>query len=147
MRLVALLTAFLVVPTVVSAAARPPQVRAVTLPTAAVVGAGWRATVSVLPPTRATLQARGPCILRAPLAPTKVRRRYAASLRFPRAGTWSISVVVGKADDAARPGSTSTSPHDPRLLDPFSITAEPSGLADRRPAPRRPRSCASPAAP
>ena len=73
----------------------PPKVAA-TFPTSATVGASWRASVSVLPPSRATLLARGPGILRAQLAPTKRRGRYTATLRFPAAGTWSISVTAGK---------------------------------------------------
>src|SRR4051812_45651627 len=102
----------------------PPKVHA-TFPTVATVGAGWRASVSVLPPARATLLARGPSILRAALAPAKARGRYPATLRFPAAGTWSISVAVGKR--TIQVGRVTVDiPADPRLLDPFSLAAEPS---------------------
>src|SRR4051794_18340354 len=79
-----------------SLAPPPPPKVAATFPASATVGASWRASVSVLPPSRATLLARGPGILRAQLAPTKRRGRYTATLRFPAAGTWSISVTAGK---------------------------------------------------
>ena len=103
----------------------PPKVHA-TFPTSATVGASWRASVSVLPPAKATLLARGPSILRAALAPTKARGRYTATLRFPAAGAWSISVAVGKR--TTHVGRVTVDlPADPRLLDPFSLAAEPSG--------------------
>ena len=107
------------------ALAAPPKVAA-TFPGTAVVGASWRASVTVSPAAKGSLQARGPGMLRALLAPAKARGRYTATLRFPSPGTWSISVTVGRrttklgrvvVDIAA----------DPRMLDPFSLAAEPSG--------------------
>lgn len=125
MRLAALLAVALVVPSAMSATT-PPQVRAVSMPTAAVVGASWRATVSVLPPARGALQARGPGILRAPLVPAKARGRYTAALRFPKAGIWAISVVVGKR--TTKLGRVGVDiPADARIVDPISLAAEPSG--------------------
>lgn len=103
----------------------PPKVAA-TFPTSITVGASWRASVSVSPPARGTLVARGPGILRAPLAPAKRRGRYTATLRFPAAGTWAISVTVGaRVTQLGR--VTADIAADPRLLDPFSLAAEPSG--------------------
>src|SRR4029079_9968379 len=103
----------------------PPRVHA-TFPSSSTVGASWRASVSVLPPSRATLLARGPSILRAALAPAKARGRYTATLRFPAAGTWSISVAVGKRTTPVGRVTVDIAA-DPRVLDPFPLPAEPPG--------------------
>jgi hypothetical protein len=120
------LLAVLLLSSVVATPASAPKVRAVSLPRTATAGAAWRTVVSVLPPTRATLTARGPASLSARLAPTKQRGIYSATLRFPRAGSWTIAAVVGKRTtrlgvvrvDVAR---------DPLLVDPFTVAAEPGG--------------------
>ena len=124
MRLAALLVPLILVPTVV-AASGPAKVRAVSVPRAAVTGAPWRAVVSVQPPARAALEARGPGALRATLKAT-TKSRYAATLRFPTAGTWAISARIGAR--STRLGSVAVDvPRDPLLTDPFTIAAEPSG--------------------
>jgi len=124
MRLVALLA---LVFTATAAAATPaPRVRAVALPATGVVGAPLRISVLITPPTRATLVATGPATLRVPLARTKKRGVYTATLRPTRAGSWTLSAAVGRktvrlgrvAVDVAR---------DPLLLDPFTIAIEPQG--------------------
>jgi sugar lactone lactonase YvrE len=123
MRLVALLA---LVFAAAAAAAPAPRIHAVSLPRTSVVGAALRVTVSIAPASRATLVATGPATLRVRLAPTKKKTVYAATLRFTRAGTWTVSAAVGSrtvrlgrvAVDVAR---------DPLLLDPFTIAVEPQG--------------------
>src|SRR5262245_45420242 len=123
MRLVALLA---LVFTATAAAASTPRVRAVSLPRTGVAGTAWRATVSITPPTRATLVATGPATLRTRLAPTRKSGVYTATLRFSRAGSWSVAVSIGKK--TVRLGSVAVDvARDPLLLDPFTIAAEPGG--------------------
>ena len=125
MRIAVLIVPLLVVPAVLAA---PPvsRVRAVSVPRTAVTGADWKAIVSVQPPARGTLEARGGGVLRAPLTATKTKGRYAATLRFPRAGAWAISAKVGKRTTSL--GSVAADiPRDPLLQNPFTIAAEPSG--------------------
>jgi len=125
MRVLALLAALLVVPAVL-AAPKPSKVRAVSIARTAVTGTPWKAVVSVQPPARATLEARNGTIVRAALAATKTRGRYTAALRFPRTGTWAISVKVGSR--ATHLGSVVVDvPRDPLLRSPFTIAAERSG--------------------
>src|SRR5262245_22366979 len=109
-----------------AAGAPRPKVRALTFPRAAVVGERWRAVVTVQPPARATLAASGPGSVRAPLAATKRRGVYGATLTFPRAGTWTVSVRVGAR--SVKLGTVGVEiARDPLLVDPFAIAAEPGG--------------------
>src|SRR5262245_51120270 len=93
LRLIAAL-AVLAVPLAHAAATKPPTVRAVSLPRTAVVGKPWHAAVAIKPRMRATLEARGPRVLRAPLRPAR-NGVAKASLRFPTAGTWTIRARAG----------------------------------------------------
>jgi hypothetical protein len=103
-----------------------PKIRPVSIPSSAVVGNAWRALVTMTPPARATLEARGPTTLRARLRSTKLRGRYAATLRFPRAGTWSIFARAGAR--STRLGSVAVDiPREPLIVDPLTIAVEPSG--------------------
>ena len=109
-----------------TASARPPTVRALSLPRSAVVGVPWRAAVSVKPQTRATLEARGSRVLRVTLSPKGKNGVARASLRFTSAGRWAVSVVAGGR--RTRLGSVDVDvPRDPLILDPIAIAAEPSG--------------------
>src|SRR3954468_98087 len=124
LRLVAAVTAFLLV-AVAAASAKPPTVKAVKLPPTAVTGATWRISVSIKPRTRGTLEARGPSTLRVALAPN-ARGVATATLRFPTAGTWAISAKA--SGRTAKLGSgTVDGPQRPLIVDPLTITAEPSG--------------------
>lgn len=111
----------LAVPAVVPAAA-PPPVRVSTLPRAAVVGAAWQA---VLRAAKApTLVAVGPATLRAKARGT--RGVFRATFRFPRAGSWQISAVLG--GKTTKLGSVRVDvPRDPLLTNPFTIAVDPSG--------------------
>src|SRR6476659_1012709 len=123
MRLVAL---FALVFAAAAAAAPAPRVRAVPIPSTAVVGSTLRVTVSVRPAARATLVASGPASVRVRLAPTKKSGIYAATLRVPRAGSWTVSAVVGRR--TVRLGSVRADVRvDPLLLDPCTIAAERQG--------------------
>ena len=124
LRLAAVVTAFLLI-AAAAASAKPPTVRAVSLPRTAVVGAAWRVSVSIKPRTRGTLEARGPSTLRAALTPN-AKGVAKATLRFPMAGTWALSVKAGGR--TAKLGSVAVDvPKSPLILDPLTITAEPSG--------------------
>ncbi|HEY7149591.1 MAG TPA: hypothetical protein VH420_09100, partial [Gaiellaceae bacterium] len=72
----------LAVPLAHAAATKPPSIRAVSLPRSAVVGKPWRVAVSIKPRLRATLEARGPNVLRVSLRP-KRSGVAKATLRFP----------------------------------------------------------------
>src|SRR5262245_30547802 len=117
--------AVLVVPLAQAAATKPPSVRAVSLPRTAVVGKPWHVAVSIKPRLRATLEARGPRVLRVSLRPKRTGIAK-ASLRFPTAGTWTIQARAGSrtrklgtvAVDVRRSGL---------IVDPIAIAAEPSG--------------------
>jgi sugar lactone lactonase YvrE len=123
MRLVALLA---VVSATAAAAAPAPRVHTVSLPSTAVVGGAVRVTVSIRPPARATLVASGPATMRVQLAPTKEAGIYSATLRLSRAGSWTVSAVVGRR--TVRLGNVRADVRaDPLLLDPFTIAAEPQG--------------------
>ena len=123
MRLVALLA---LVFTAAAAAAPAPHVRAVSLPKSGIAGTPWRATVSINPPARASLVATGPATLRTRLTPTRKSGVYTATLRFSRAGSWSVAVSIGRR--TVRLGRVSVDvARDPLLLDPFTIAAEPGG--------------------
>jgi hypothetical protein len=107
-------------------AAPAPRVHVVSLPRTAVKGTPWRAVVTVSPPSRATLKATGPDTLSVRLRPTRKRGRYQATLRFPFAGQWRITVTAGKR--TARLGSVAVDvPRDPLVEDPITIAAEPGG--------------------
>jgi hypothetical protein len=109
-----------------ASAASPPKVRRVSLPATAVVGSPWRAVVSLQPAARATLVARGPATLRARLAPTGKPGLYGATIRFPREGTWAVSVTAGGR--STHLGSVRVDvPRDPLLRDPISLAAAPDG--------------------
>jgi hypothetical protein len=111
---------------VAAAAAPSPRVHGVSIPRHAVKGVPWRAVVAVSPPAAATLRATGPTTLTVRLRPTKRRGRYGATLRFPFAGSWRISVRAGKR--TTRLGSVSVDvPRDPLVKDPITIAAEPFG--------------------
>jgi hypothetical protein len=103
-----------------------PRVHGVSVPRHAVKGVPWRATVALSRPSVATLRAAGPTTITARLRPTKRRGQYAATLRFPFAGSWRISVRAGKR--TTRLGSVSVDvPRDPLVKDPITIAAEPFG--------------------
>jgi len=107
-------------------AAPAPRVHAVSVPRHAVKGVPWRAIVAVSRPATATLRATGPTTLTVRLRPTKRHGRYQATLRFPFAGSWRISVRAGKR--TTRLGSVSVDvPRDPLVKDPITIAAEPQG--------------------
>jgi hypothetical protein len=119
--LVAVVVLAFAVPAVVPAAA-PPPVRASTLPRAAVVGAAWQA---VLRATKApTLVAVGPVTLRAKAH--GARGVFRVTLRFPRAGSWQISTVLG--GKTTRLGTVRVDvARDPLLTNPFTIAVDASG--------------------
>jgi sugar lactone lactonase YvrE len=124
LRLAAAVTAFLLI-AAVAASAKPPTVKGVSVPREAVVGAPWRVSVSIKPRMRGTLEARGPSAVRAALAPN-AKGLARATLRFPKAGTWALSVKAGGR--TAKLGSVAVDvPQSPLMLDPLTITAEPSG--------------------
>jgi sugar lactone lactonase YvrE len=119
--LVAVVVLAFALPAVVPAAA-PPPVRASTLPRAAVVGAAWQA---VLRAAKApTLVAVGPATLRAKAR--GARGVFRATLRFPRAGSWQISAVLG--GKTTKLGTVRVDvARDPLLTNPFTIATDPSG--------------------
>jgi sugar lactone lactonase YvrE len=124
LRLAAVVTAFLLI-AAAAASAKPPTVRAVSLPRTAVVGAAWKVSVSIKPRARGTLEARGPSTLRAALAPD-ARGVAKATLRFAKAGTYALSVKAAGRTTAL--GSVTVDvPKSPLILDPLTITAEASG--------------------
>jgi sugar lactone lactonase YvrE len=124
LRLVAIATAFLLIVAAASSA-RPPAVKAVKVPRTAVVGVAWRVSVSIKPRARGTLEARGPSTLRATLSPN-AKGVATATLRFPRAGAWALSAKAGGR--TTRLGSVTVDvPKSALILDPLTITAEPSG--------------------
>ena len=103
-----------------------PRVHGVSVPRQAVKGVPWRATVALSRPSAATLRASGPTTLTVRLRPTRVRGRYSATLRFPFAGSWRISVRAGNR--TTRLGSVAVDvPRDPLVKDPITIAAEPEG--------------------
>jgi sugar lactone lactonase YvrE len=123
LRLAVVVTAFLLI--VAAASAKPPTVRAVSVPRSAVAGAPWRAAIAIRPRTRGTLEARGPATVKATLAP-RANGIAKTTLRFPTAGTWALTVRAG--GKVTRLGSVSVDvARSPLILDPLSITAEPSG--------------------
>src|SRR5262245_42396651 len=107
-------------------AAPAPSVHVVSLPRQVVKETPWHAVLSIKPPRRATLRATGPDTVSARLKPTKRRGRYRATLEFPFAGDWRITVTAGKR--TVRLGIVSVDvPKDPLVRDPLSIAAEPGG--------------------
>lgn len=119
--LVAVVVLAFALPAVVPAAA-PPPVRASTLPRAAVVGAAWQAVLRA--PKAPTLVAVGPATLRAKAH--GARGVFRATLRFPRAGSWRISAVLG--GKTTKLGSVHVDvARDPLLTNPFTIAVDPSG--------------------
>ena len=130
-------TAFCLLTIVAAASAakpKPPSVRAVSVPRAAVVGAPWRISVAIKPRTRATLEVRGTRTLRAALVPRRTGVAT-ASLRFPQAGTWTVSVRAGGR--LTRFGAVTVDvPRTPLLVDPLDDHRGAVRLAARRPAPR-----------
>jgi sugar lactone lactonase YvrE len=105
----------------------PPQhVRAVSVPRTAIVGAPVRIVVAGRRPLRGTVTARGPATLTARLVPTKLRGVSAATLRFPIAGTWTLTAVA--AGRATKLGSIRVEiARELLLADPFTVAAEPRG--------------------
>ena len=109
-----------------ASAGTPPRVRAELVPSEAVVGNPWRAVVSISRPVKATLEARGPTTIRSKFARVRKSGRYAGTLRFPAAGTWTIDALVGRA--RTRLGSVEADlARDPLLVDPFTFTVESAG--------------------
>ncbi len=118
--LVAVVVLAFAVPAVVPAA--PPPVRASSLPRAAVVGAAWQAILRA--PKAPTLVAVGPATLRAKAR--GARGVFRATLRFPRAGSWQISAVLG--GKTTRLGTVRVDvARDPLLTNPFTIAVDPTG--------------------
>ena len=118
--LVAVVVLAFAVPAVVPAA--PPPVRASTLPRAAVVGAAWQVVLRA--PKAPTLVAVGAATLR--VKARGVRGVFRARLRFPRAGNWQISAVLG--GKTTRLGTVRVDvARDPLLTNPFTIAVDPSG--------------------
>src|SRR5215208_6303316 len=110
--------------TATAAAAPPPRVHVVRLPATGVVGSALRVTVSIKP--SATVVATGPATVRARLTPTKKASVYSATLRFTRAGSWTISAAMARR--TVRLGSVRVDvARDPLLLDPFTIAVESQG--------------------
>lgn len=106
-------------------ASKPPTVKVVAFPRAATVGTPWRATLSIKPRTRATLEAHGATTLRGALVPN-ANGRATVFLRFPRAGSWTIAVRVGGR--VVRLGSISVDvAKSPLIVDPLAIAADPAG--------------------
>jgi hypothetical protein len=112
--------------TTTAAAAPAPRVHAVSVPVTGVVGRALRVTVSIGPPSRAIIVATGPATVRAKLTPTKRRGVYSATLRFTRAGSWTVSAVIARRTVRLGSVHVDVAP-DPLLLDPFTIAAEPQG--------------------
>ena len=69
-----------------ASAGTPPRVRAELIPSEAVVGNPWRAVVSISPPVKATIEARGPTTIRSKLVRIRKSKRYAGT-PVPAAGT------------------------------------------------------------
>src|SRR4051794_15812043 len=112
--------------TATAAAAPAPRVHAVSLPATGVVGSPLRVTVSIRPPARATVIATGPATVRAKLTPTKNGGVSSATLRFTRAGSWTVSAAIARR--TVRLGSVRVDvARDPLLLDPFTIAVESQG--------------------
>ena len=84
LRLVAAVSA-LAIPLAHPAATEPPSIHAVSLPRSAVVGKPWRAAISIRPRVRATLEVRGPSVLRVPLRPRRTGVAKAALRCIARA--------------------------------------------------------------
>ena len=106
--------------------ARPPALRVLTFPRSAVVGTAWRASVSIRPSVRATLELRGSTVVRARLVPKGPKGVARAVVRFPRVGRWTASLVargrtkrLGTVDVDVR--------RNPLIVDPLTIAAELSG--------------------
>jgi len=127
MRIASLLVVLVACVTTVSAgAASPPRVRPVEVPRQSEVGGQWRAVFSLSRPAAGTLEARGPSTLRTRLVRVRKTTRYAATLRFPSAGTWRLSASV--AGRRTPLGSVAVDiARDPLLTDPFALAVEPSG--------------------
>src|SRR5215470_9447185 len=117
--------AVLVVPLAHAAATKPPSVRAVSLPRTAVVGKPWHVTLAIKPHIRATLEARGPRMLRVSLR-TKRTGVAKASLRFPTAGTWTIRARAGSRTRTLGRVAVDVQ-RSSLIVDPIAIAAEPSG--------------------
>jgi len=124
--LVASVIVVLAVAATAASAAAPPRVQPTLVPTEAVVGSPWRAVVSISRPARATLEARGSTTIRAGLVRIRKSTRYAATLRFPAAGTWNVSAIVGGRRTRLGPVTVAI-PRDLLLVDPFTIAFESSG--------------------
>src|ERR1700755_2419154 len=119
LRLVAVVTAFLLI-VAAAASAKPPTVRAVSLPRTAVVNTPWRISVAIKPRARGTLEARGPSTLRAALA-TNASGVAKAAFWFPRAGSYAVSLKT--AGRTTQLGSVTVDvPRSPLIVDPLTIT-------------------------
>jgi sugar lactone lactonase YvrE len=107
-----------------AALARPPDIRVVSFPRTAVVGAPWRVAVAIRPAARATLELRGASVIRKRLAAKK--GVASTTVRFPRAGRWAAKVTAG--EKTTRLGTVDVDvPRSSLIVDPLTITAEPSG--------------------
>ena len=102
--------------------AAPPQVRATTLPHAAVVGAQWQAVLRAT--ARPTLVAVGPTTLRVRAGGR--RGVFRVTVRFPSAGSWRVSAVVGRRTVPLGTVAVDV-PRDPLLADPFTIAVDEAG--------------------
>jgi sugar lactone lactonase YvrE len=108
------------------ARAPAPKVRALSFPRTAIVARPWRITVSVSPPARGSVRATGAGSLAARLVATRRRGVYAATLRFPRPGAWTVSARTGSR--STRLGTVAVDlAADPLLVDPFTVAVERTG--------------------
>ena len=102
--------------------AAAPPVKPVKVPRTAVVGVPWQVTLRAK--TAPTVVATGPARIR-----SKARGKrglFRATLRFPSAGPWRISALLGHK--TTRLGTVSVDvPKDPLLTYPFSIAVDGSG--------------------
>src|SRR3954468_21691373 len=105
-----------------AAPAATSPVRATSLPRAAIVGAAWQVVLRAAAPP--TVVAAGPGALRA--RARGARGVFRATLRFPSAGTWRISALLGGR--TTRLGAVTVAvARDPLLVAPFAIAVDASG--------------------
>jgi sugar lactone lactonase YvrE len=122
---VAVVLLVLTVPLAHAARMKPPSIRGVSVPRSAVVGKPWHVAVAIKPRMRATLEARGPRVVRVSLRPQR-NGVAKTTLRFPTAGAWAIRVRAGGR--TRRLGTVAVDVRRSSLIvDPIAIAAEPSG--------------------
>jgi hypothetical protein len=127
MRFAFVLAFAITITTTAAAGAAPPRVHPVSIPRTATVGTPWRAVVSMHPPGKATLVARGPeTTVRTQFMRTAKTGVFAATLRFPSTGRFALSTTIGTRSSSL--GSVRVElRRDPLLLDPFTIAVEREG--------------------